>query len=76
MSYTKIMTGMNGFTAVTAGTCFGCAIELGMDLNGDSHPDMIAGTQVRGDRLCLHVVVHAVGSCTLMFSLCRPYFCS
>jgi hypothetical protein len=43
MSYTKITTGMSGFTWTTSGLLG--AIDLG-DLNGDGHPDAVIGSQV------------------------------
>jgi hypothetical protein len=46
VSYTKIATGLAGFTYTTTGTYFGSAIQLGADLNGDSHPDAIVGAVV------------------------------
>jgi hypothetical protein len=46
MSYTKIMTGMSGFTWTTSGSNFGAGCSIGSDFNGDSHPDAIVGSPV------------------------------
>jgi hypothetical protein len=45
MSYTKIMTGMSGFTWTTTGN-FGAGVSFGSDMNGDGHPDAVIGSQV------------------------------
>jgi hypothetical protein len=71
-SYTKIMTGMSGFTFSTAGTHFGSSIELGADLNGDSHPDAVVGARVRrgGTGAGLEGVPATVRRLLFLFIIC------